>query len=208
MRLIMLGPPGSGKGTQAALLKTRLGVPTISTGNILRSEITNGSDIGLQADAYISKGELVPDSIILDIVEKRLSEPDCEKGFILDGFPRTLAQAQALTNKGIEIDAVVMMDVSDDDIVDRMSGRRVCKKCDASFNLESKPPKISDVCDHCAGTLIIRDDDKPETVLNRLHAYHKNTEPLLEYYKNLLRRVVNRGTIEGNTQAVREALGL
>jgi adenylate kinase len=207
LKIIMLGPPGSGKGTQAAMLKDKLAVPAISTGSILRSEIAAGTDVGLKADGYIARGELVPDNIILDIVERRFSQPDCEKGYILDGFPRTVAQAEAL-NKRAEIDAVVVLDIEDDIIIERMSGRRICKKCDAAFHVSSKPPKTEGVCDLCEGQLYIRVDDAPETVKNRLDTYHKTTEPLLDFYKNKLRIVGKCGSIDETFNSVLAILGI
>ncbi|MCL1819231.1 MAG: adenylate kinase [Oscillospiraceae bacterium] len=208
MKIIMLGPPGSGKGTQAAMLKEQLGVPAISTGAILRSEIAAGTDIGLKADGYISRGELVPDDVIIDIVERRFLQPDCQKGFILDGFPRTTAQAEALDAKGVKIDAVVVLNLDDEVIVKRMSGRRICKKCDASFHVEKNPPKAEGICDFCGGALYTRVDDAPETVRNRLDTYHKNTEPLLDYYKNLLRNVESYGNIDDVLKSILAALGV
>lgn len=204
----MLGPPGSGKGTRAAMLKERLGVPAISTGTILRAEIAAGTDIGKKADGLISRGELVPDDIILDIVEKRFKQPDCEKGFILDGFPRTVAQAQALKDKGIEIDAVVELVISDEEIINRMSGRRICRKCDAAFHVEGKPPKKEDVCDDCGGELYIRADDAPETVKHRLENYHRSTEPLLSYYEDLLCKVDSTGGVGDALARILAALGI
>lgn len=204
----MLGPPGSGKGTRAAMLKERLGVPAISTGTILRAEIAAGTDIGKKADGLISRGELVPDDVILDIVGKRFKQPDCEKGFILDGFPRTVAQAQALKDKGIEIDAVVELVISDEEIINRMSGRRICKKCDAAFHVEGKPPKVVDICDECGGELYIRADDAPETVKHRLENYHKSTEPLLVFYEDLLRKVDSTGEVGDALARIMAALGL
>jgi len=203
----MLGPPGSGKGTQAAMLKDKLGIPAISTGSILRSEIAAGTDIGLKADGYISRGELVPDDIILDIIERRFKQPDCEKGYILDGFPRTIAQAQALKERA-EIDAVVVLNIRDDVIIKRMSGRRICKKCDAAYHIESKPTKKEGVCDLCDGAIYIRADDVPETVKNRLDTYHKLTEPLLDFYNDKLRKVENYNGIDAVFNDILETLGV
>lgn len=208
LKIIMIGPPGSGKGTQAAMLKERLGVPAISTGSILRSEIAAGTDIGLKADGYISRGELVPDDVILDIIERRFEKPDCENGFILDGFPRTVTQAQALEDKGIKIDAVVVLDIKDEVIIKRMSGRRICKKCDTAFHVESNPSKNEGVCDKCGGELYTRVDDASETVKNRLDTYHKNTEPLLVFYKSLLREVESYGNIDEVLNSILAALGI
>jgi adenylate kinase len=203
----MLGPPGSGKGTQAAMLKDKLGVPAISTGSILRAEIAAGTDIGLKADGYIARGELVPDDIILDIIERRFNQPDCENGYVLDGFPRTVAQAEALKERA-EIDAVVVLDIEDDVIIKRMSGRRICKRCDAAFHVSSKPPSKEDICDYCEGSLYVRVDDAPETVKNRLDTYHKITKPLLDFYKNKLRIVEKCGSIDEVFQSVQAVLGV
>ena len=208
MRIIMIGPPGSGKGTQAAFMRKRLNVPSVSTGNILRAEIAAGSEVGKKAGEFVSKGELVPDDIILKIVERRLSQPDCENGFILDGFPRTAAQAEALERGGVKIDFVVMMNVSDEEIIRRMAGRRVCGDCGGSFHITDRPPEKEGVCDTCGGGLFIRDDDAPETVKRRLDTYRKNTAPLLDYYKDILKTVENRGSIDKNAEAVAKALGV
>ena len=163
MKLTLLGAPGAGKGTQSDILSRKLGVPTISTGNILRSAIHDGTSVGLAAKSYIDKGQLVPDNVIIDIVQERLSKPDCANGFILDGMPRTIPQAEALIAHGIELDSVLSLEVSDEDIVERMAGRRVCPRCGASYHVRMNPPKQDGVCDACGTALIVRPDDAPET---------------------------------------------
>ena len=210
MKLILLGAPGAGKGTQADLLSAKLGVPTISTGNILRAAIANGTPVGMQAKSYMDQGKLVPDSVIIDIVKERLAESDCANGFILDGMPRTIPQAEALQTNGITFDAVVSLEISDEEIISRMSGRRVCTKCGASFHVVSNPPKQEGVCDNCGGELAIRADDAPETVQARLDVYHEQTEPLQDYYAKLgnLRTVPNAGSIEAVSQAIFRVLGI
>lgn len=211
MKLIFLGAPGAGKGTQADIFAAKLSIPTISTGNILRAAIADGTETGLKAKSYMDAGQLVPDEVILNIVKERLEQPDCQKGYILDGVPRTLAQAQALETMGVTFDKVVSLEVSDDSIVQRMSGRRVCAKCGAPYHVSAKPPKVDGVCDTCGGELIQRKDDKPETVLDRLGVYHAETEPLKEFYaqRGLLVTVQgDGGSIEETTQAVCQVLGL
>ena len=210
MKLILLGAPGAGKGTQAEILSAKLGIPTISTGNILRAAIKEGTEIGLQAKSYMDAGKLVPDSVIIGIVAQRLSQPDCEKGFILDGVPRTLPQAAALDEHGVVFDHVLSIEISDQEIEQRMSGRRVCSQCGAPYHMTAKPPKQEGVCDSCGGALVQRDDDKAETVRKRLAVYHAETEPLKDYYqqKGILVPVDNQPTIEATTQAIEEALGI
>lgn len=183
MKLILLGAPGAGKGTQAEIISEKYNIPTISTGNIIRAALKNGTEMGLKAKAYTEKGELVPDEIVIGIIKERLAEPDCKEGFILDGFPRTIPQAKALDDMGIAIDAALSIEVADEAIVKRMSGRRVCEKCGASYHTEYKKPAVEGVCNACDGNLVIRKDDEPETVLNRLSVYHEQTEPLKDYYK-------------------------
>ena len=209
MKLILLGAPGAGKGTQAEILSEKLGIPTISTGNILRAAIQEGTPIGLEAKSYMDAGKLVPDSVIIGIVADRLAQPDCAEGFILDGVPRTIGQAEALDESGITFDHVLSIEISDQEIEERMGGRRVCGTCGAPYHLIAKPPKHEGVCDLCGGALIHRDDDKPATVRSRLRVYHQETEPLKEYYKRkgLLSPVANQPTIEGTAQVVLEALG-
>ena len=183
MKLILLGAPGAGKGTQAEIISEKYNIPTISTGNIIRAALKNGTEMGLKAKEYTEKGLLVPDDVVIGIIRERLAEADCKDGFILDGFPRTIPQAEALDKMGIPVDAALSIEVSDSDIVKRMSGRRVCEVCGASFHTEYKKPEIDGVCNACGGKLVIRKDDEPETVLNRLNVYHEQTEPLKSYYK-------------------------
>ena len=210
MKLILLGAPGAGKGTQAEILSAKLGIPTISTGNILRAAIKEGTEIGLQAKSYMDAGKLVPDSVIIGIVAQRLSQPDCQSGFILDGVPRTLPQAEALDQHGITFDHVLSIEISDEEIEQRMSGRRVCAQCGAPYHVKSKPPRQEGVCDTCGGALVQRADDKAETVRQRLAVYHAETEPLKGYYqqKGVLVPVDNQPTIETTTQVIVEALGI
>lgn len=210
MKLIMLGAPGAGKGTQAAVLSERLGIPTISTGNILRAAVKNGTPVGLQAKSYMDAGKLVPDEVIIGIVAERLTEADCAKGFILDGVPRTIAQAEALEAAGVRFDCVLDIEVSDEEIVSRMSGRRACTDCGATYHVTAAPPRAEGVCDACGGRLVQRDDDKPETVLDRLSVYHAQTEPLKEFYaqRGILKRVDNKPTIEDTAKAIAAALGI
>ena len=210
MKLILLGAPGAGKGTQAEILSRKLAIPAISTGNILRAAIKNGTEIGKMAQKFIDGGKLVPDDVIIGIVRERLADPDCANGFILDGFPRTIPQAEALENAGIDIDAAVSIEVSDETIVERMSGRRVCRECGATYHVVTKPPRKEGVCDLCGGELIIRADDTPETVKARLGVYHRETEPLTAFYaeRGKLRLVNNASTIEGTTEEIFKALGM
>ena len=210
MKLILLGAPGAGKGTQAEILSAKLGIPTISTGNILRAAIQEGTPTGLEAKSYMDAGKLVPDSVIIGIVADRLAQPDCANGFILDGVPRTIGQAEALDAAGITFDHVVSIEISDGEIEERMSGRRVCSKCGAPYHVKAKPPKTEGVCDACGGALVQREDDKAETARSRLVVYHQETEPLKGYYegKGLLSPVANQSTIEATTKVIMEALGL
>lgn len=208
MKLILLGAPGAGKGTQAEVLCQKLGIPTISTGNILRAAIQEGTPVGLQAKSFMDAGKLVPDEVIIQIVAQRIAQSDCAEGFILDGVPRTIAQAEALNAAGVRFDRVLSLEITDQEIEERMSGRRVCSKCGASFHIHARPTKVEGVCDNCGGPVVQRDDDKPETVRHRLEVYHQQTEPLKDYYqaKGLLTLVDNRPTIEATTQAIMEAL--
>ena len=210
MKLILLGAPGAGKGTQAEILCKKLSIPTISTGNILRAAIKEGTPTGLKAKSFIDAGALVPDEVIIGIVDERLSQPDCQKGYILDGVPRTIAQAEALEKAGISFDAVVSIEISEEEILSRMSGRRVCEACGSSYNVVAVPPRVEGVCDNCGGKLIQRKDDTPETVHERLKVYHTETEPLVDFYRQrgLLRPVRSADTKEGTTQAILAALGL
>ena len=210
MKLTLLGAPGAGKGTQAGILSRKLGIPTISTGNILRSAIHDGTSVGLAAKSYIDKGQLVPDDVIIEIVQERLAQPDCADGFILDGMPRTIPQAEALLAHGIELDAVLSLEISDDEIVQRMVGRRVCPRCGATYHVTMNPPKQDGICDVCGTALIIRPDDALETVRDRLHVYHEQTEPLKGFYEKLglLRSVNSVGTFEEVTQEIFRSLGI
>ena len=209
MRLLIMGPQGVGKGTQAALLAEHFNIPTISTGNILRAAVKEGTPIGLQAKSYMDAGKLVPDEIIIGIIQERLAEPDCAGGFILDGVPRTIAQAESLEKAGIRFDDVISIEIPDEAIMERMSGRRVCEHCGASYHLVAVPPKVAGVCDSCGGKLIQRHDDEPETVKHRLEVYHKETEPLKDFYaeRGLLRSVENQPSVEATTKAILNALG-
>ena len=209
MNLILLGAPGAGKGTQAELLVSKLSIPAISTGNMLREAIAGGTDLGKEAKKYMDEGGLVPDELILGIVAERVAQPDCKNGFILDGVPRTLAQAEALEAKGVRIDHVISIEVDDSEIESRMTGRRVCPKCGASYHIVNIPPKKDGVCDVCGGKLVQRKDDNPETVRDRLAVYHKETEPLKGFYeaRGILKTVEDQSTVAGTTQAILEALG-
>lgn len=196
MKLILLGAPGAGKGTQAEKIVEKYGIPAISTGNILRAAVKDGTEMGLKAKSYMDAGQLVPDEVVIGIIKDRLQEDDCSNGFILDGFPRTIPQAQALEESGVEIDKVVDIEVPDEKITKRMSGRRVCAKCANSYHLEYKKPQVDGVCDACGGELIQRKDDAPETVLARLAEYHEMTEPLKDFYQNLGKLVIVEGQEE------------
>lgn len=183
MNLILLGAPGAGKGTQAEVICKHLSIPAISTGNIIREALSKGTEMGLKAKSFIDAGQLVPDDVVIGIIKERLAKDDCKNGFILDGFPRTIPQAEALDNMGIVIDKVIDIEVPDEKIVTRMSGRRVCSKCGASFHLEHRKPAKEGICDVCGGELVQRKDDHPDTVLDRLKVYHEQTEPLKGYYE-------------------------
>ena len=209
MKLILLGAPGAGKGTQADILCKELDIPTISTGNILRAAIKNGTPTGMKAKAYMDAGKLVPDDVIIGIITERVAEEDCKNGYILDGVPRTIAQAEALEKAGIVFDDVVSIEISDEVIMERMSGRRVCEHCGASYHLVAVPPKQEGVCDKCGGKLVQRKDDAPETVKARLEVYHKETEPLKAFYaqRGLLKSVENQPSVAETSQAILHALG-
>lgn len=209
MKLILLGAPGAGKGTQAEIICEKLSIPTISTGNIIRAALKNGTEMGLKAKEYMDAGKLVPDDVVIGIIKERLAEDDCQNGFILDGFPRTIPQAEALDAMGIEIDCVLSIEVPDEKIVARMSGRRVCP-CGASYHIEYKKPKQEGICDICGAQLIIRKDDEPATVLDRLHVYHEQTEPLKDYYAKTgkLRTVVGQEEVADTTKLTLAALGI
>ena len=210
MKLILLGAPGAGKGTQAEILSKLLNIPTISTGNILRAAMKNGTPVGLRAKEYVESGKLVPDDVIIGIVNERLAEPDCANGYILDGMPRTIPQAEALEKSGIDIDCALSIEIADEVIIERMSGRRTCKDCSQTFHVVNNPPKKVGVCDSCGGELSIRKDDAPETVKARLATFHKETEPLKDFYaeRGLLRTVDNQPTIELTTAEIKKALGI
>ena len=182
MNLILLGAPGAGKGTQAEIVCDKLGIPAISTGNILREAVKNGTEMGLKAKSFMDSGALVPDDVIIGIIKERLAQPDCAGGFILDGFPRTIPQAEALDRMGIVIDRVIDIEVADETIARRVSGRRVCPACGASYHVDYKRPAVENVCDRCGDTLVQRKDDHPDTVRERLRVYHEQTEPLKGYY--------------------------
>ncbi len=208
MKLILLGAPGAGKGTQAEIICDKLNVPAISTGNIIRAALKNGTEMGLKAKSYMDEGKLVPDDVVIGIIKERLAEDDCQNGFILDGFPRTIPQAEALDKMGVDIDCVLSIEVPDEKIVTRMSGRRVCASCGASYHTEYKKPKADGVCDLCGGALSIRKDDEPATALDRLHVYHEQTEPLKDYYEKSgkLRIVEGQEEVADTTKLVLAAL--
>lgn len=210
MNLILLGAPGAGKGTQAELICEKLSIPAISTGNIIREAIKNGTKVGLEAKRYIDSGDLVPDDVVIGIIKERLEKDDCKGGFILDGFPRTIPQAQALDDMGVHIDTVLEIDVPDEKVISRLSGRRVCEKCGASYHTLYKKPATEGKCDLCDGGLIIRKDDKPETIKERLTVYHDQTEPLKGFYKErgMLKVVVGQEEVCDTTRLVFEALGI
>ena len=208
MKLILLGAPGAGKGTQAEIISEKYNIPTISTGNIIRAALKNGTEMGLKAKSYIDAGELVPDDVVIGIIKERLAESDCANGYILDGFPRTIPQAEALDEMGFGIDAALSIEVADSEIVKRMSGRRVCEKCGASYHTEYKKPAEDGVCNSCGGALVTRKDADPETVKNRLNVYHEQTEPLQDYYKNCGKLITVEGQdeVKDTTRLVLEAL--
>ncbi|MBR6952018.1 MAG: adenylate kinase [Oscillospiraceae bacterium] len=210
MRLILLGAPGAGKGTQADILSAKLNIPTISTGNILRAAVKNGTPVGLKAKSYMEAGALVPDEVIIGIMQERLAEPDCAEGYILDGMPRTIAQAEALEAGNVIIDVALSIEISDETIEARMTGRRTCTSCGATYHVVANPPKTEGVCDNCGAELVIRKDDTPETVRNRLKVYHQETEPLKDFYRSRgkLKLVDNQPTIELTTAAIFKTLGI
>lgn len=210
MNLVLMGPPGAGKGTQGEILSKRLGIDTISTGVMLRTAIKEQTEIGKRVEKLINDGKLVPDDEMIKLVKERLSKPDCEKGFILDGFPRTIAQAEALTKSGIKIDKVLSLEVEDEKIVERLSSRRECTKCGAPYNVAFDTFKTEGKCNKCGGDLIQRADDNPETIKNRLNIYHTETEPIKAYYEKLGLLVTANGEekLEDTTKNVAKALGL
>jgi len=214
VRLILLGPPGAGKGTQASVLSGLLGVPHISTGDIFRRAIQEGTPLGKKVEAYLKSGGLVPDELTVEIVKERLSQPDCQRGFLLDGFPRTIPQAQALDAwleaRGEKLDAVINLQVSEEELMARLTGRRICPQCGATYHLKYDPPQRDEICDRCGSPLIQREDDRPETVSKRLATYRQQTQPLINYYKerNLLKGVDGNGDIEEVTQSIIQMLGV
>ena len=210
MNIIFFGAPGAGKGTQAEIVSKKLNIPTISTGAIIREAIKSGTDMGKSAQSYIEKGNLVPDEVVIGIIKDRLNEDDCKGGFILDGFPRTIPQAEALDRMGVNIDVVLELFVSDDEIVTRMSGSRVCPKCGATYHTKFNPSAAGENCDKCGEALSIRKDDAPEVVKSRLVVYHNETEPLKEYYgkKGLVKTVIGQEKLEDTTKLTLEALGI
>lgn len=206
--IILLGAPGAGKGTQAEVICAELSIPTISTGNMLRAAVKAGTEYGLKAKAAMDAGALVSDDIVIGILKDRIAEPDAQNGFILDGFPRTVPQAEALDNLGVQIDKVIEIDVPDETIKQRLSGRRVCLDCGATYHVDFKPSKVEDVCDACGKPIVIRKDDEPETILSRLKTYHEVTAPLKDYYEKQgkLVSVKGRETVEETSQVVLEAV--
>jgi adenylate kinase len=210
MRLILLGPPGAGKGTQAEVLVEKLKIPQISTGDILRNAVKKGTPVGLEAKSYMDAGDLVPDSVIIGVLKERLREPDCEKGYIFDGVPRTMAQAVALDEGFVQIDTVLTIEVPDDVIIKRLSGRRTCPECGNIYHIATKKSKTEGICDSCGTTLVIRKDDEAETIKNRLQTYHKETAPLIDYYKKQgkLKEASGDYGIAEQTAVVFKALGL
>lgn len=208
MRLILLGAPGAGKGTQADNICRRFSIPAISTGNIIREAVAGSTPMGLAAKSYLDEGKLVPDHVVIGIIRDRLAQSDCEKGFILDGFPRTVPQAEALEEMGVTIDRVIAFHVEDEAIIRRLSGRRVCSDCAATYHLEYNPSKLEGYCDRCGGELVIRKDDDPAVVTRRLAVYQEQTAPLLGYYseKGILRTVVGQEKVEDTTALTMAAL--
>ena len=207
MNIILLGAPGAGKGTQAEIICEKLSIPTISTGNILRAAMKEGTEMGLKAKSFIEAGALVPDEVIIGIVKERLAADDCKNGFILDGVPRTIAQAKAIDEMGIKIDMALDIEVRDETIIERVGGRRVCS-CGASYHIKYKPSKVEGVCDACGAALTVRKDDEPQTVLDRLTTYHELTEHLKDFYreKGILVEIGGEGSVEETTQLVLKAL--
>lgn len=210
MKVILLGAPGAGKGTQAEIISEKLGMPIIGTGNIIREAIASGSDLGKEFKSYTDNGKLVPDELVVRLVAERLKKADCQESYILDGFPRTVAQAEEFEKMGGNIDAVIEIDITDDVIIRRMANRRVCEKCGAPYNLVGFPPKKEGICDKCGANLISRADDAPETVIKRLQVYHEQTEPLVDFYKQRkkLTTIPANITLEEVTAKILEALGV
>lgn len=208
MKLILLGAPGAGKGTQAEVICDKLGIPAISTGNLIRAALKEGTELGLKAKSYMDAGDLVPDEVVIGIIKERLTQEDCKNGFILDGFPRTVPQAEALDQMGVSIDKVLDIEVKDEDIMKRLSGRRVCESCGASYHVLYKPSKQEGICTKCNGKLVIRKDDEPATIASRLDVYHAQTEPLKEYYskKGILSIVEGQEEVADTTKLTLAAL--
>ena len=207
MRLILLGAPGAGKGTQAGILSEKLGIPQISTGDILREAMKDGTPVGTRAKEYMNAGALVPDDLVIGIIKERIKEPDCADGYILDGMPRTIAQAEALEREGIDIDTALYIDVPDSVAETRITGRRVCTRCGATYNLRSLPAKAEHTCDKCGAPLEVRHDDSPETARNRLRVYHAETEPLKDFYRERLITLTDDPDIEAMSRLIFKALG-
>lgn len=210
MNIIFFGAPGAGKGTQAEIVSKKLDIPTISTGNMIREAIKNGTEMGNTAKSFIEAGKLVPDEVVIGIIKDRLDAKDCKKGFILDGFPRTIPQAEALDAMGVKIDVVLNIEVSDDEIVTRMSGRRTCLKCGGTYHIVFNPPKADGICDNCGAELTIRKDDAPEVVKSRLEVYHNETEPLKDFYekKGILKTVIGQKELKDTTALTLKAFGI
>ena len=208
MKLILLGAPGAGKGTQAEIICEKLSIPAVSTGNMLREAQKNGTELGLKAKSFMESGALVPDEVVIGILKERIAQADCKNGFVLDGFPRTVPQAEALEKMGVEIDLVIDIEVPDEKILRRMGGRRVCENCGTSYHVDYNPPKVEGVCDKDGGKLVIRKDDRPETVRERLVTYHTQTEPLKDYYskKGKLRVVEGQEDVADTTKLTLAAL--
>ena len=208
MNLILLGAPGAGKGTQAEVISNALNIPQISTGNILRAAVKNGTEYGLKAKSFMDAGALVPDEVVIGIQKDRIAEDDCKNGFILDGFPRTVPQAEALETMGVQIDKVIEISVPDEAIKARLGGRRVCESCGATYNVELNPPKVQGKCDKCGCNALQRKDDAPETVINRLKTYHEATAPLVDFYKGRgkLRTVIGQAEVADTSKLVLEAV--
>lgn len=210
MKIVLLGAPGAGKGTQAVVLSERLNIPTISTGNIIREALKSGSDMGMKAKAFVDKGQLVPDEVVIGIVKERIKQNDCSNGYILDGFPRTISQAEALHDMHIKVDKVIDINVSDSVIYERMLGRRVCTNCGSTYNINTagRKPKVDNTCYKCTGTLVQRTDDNKETVKERLKVYHSQTEPLVNYYKGRGKLVTINGerSLEEITEKILEEI--
>lgn len=210
MKMLIMGAPGSGKGTQSEILSAKLNIPAISTGAMLREAMAKGTEVGKEAAKYINEGKLVPDQTIINVVIDRVAQPDCKNGYILDGFPRTLAQAEAMEKAGIETDVALMIDITEEEVVRRLAGRIVCSKCPATYHVTDKPSKTGDTCDVCGEPLVVRDDDKPETIKNRLKIYNESTAPVIDYYskKGKLVKVMAQEKVSDVTDAIMKALGV